>query len=165
MIQLGVAGKMSPEEAAQKFLSQQGLQPGQAAKDQVNGLPAVTATFAAQTDQGVIEGLTTFLSYGGTTYQLLGLAPQGQLAQQANTFKPVFASFGPLTDQAALNVQPAKVELVKVPSAMTIEQFAQQFPSSQPAEVLAVINGVEKGAQIPAGTTLKRVVGGVPPQK
>ena len=40
-------------------------------------------------------------------------------------------------------MQPAKVELVKLPREMTLEQFNQQYPSSIPIEELAIINELE----------------------
>ena len=49
---------------------------------------------------------------------------------------------------------------------MTLDQFNAQYPSSIPIEQVAIINELE-GPQsvIPAGQTLKRVVGGrVPTQ-
>ena len=58
-------------------------------------------------------------------------------------------------------MQPAKVELVKLPRQMTLEQFNQQYPSSIPIAELAIINEIESPtAAIPAGRTVKRVVGG-----
>jgi predicted Zn-dependent protease len=72
------------------------------------------------------------------------------------------ASFTTLTDPAALAVQPARVELVKLGRDMTIEQFAAQYPSTAPPEVVALINGVDAGGTLKAGTVAKRVVGGRP---
>jgi hypothetical protein len=62
-----------------------------------------------------------------------------------------------------MNVQPAKLELVKLSRQMTLEQFNSQYPSTVPVEQLAIINQLEgPGAVIPAGHTMKRVVGGRP---
>ena len=70
-------------------------------------------------------------------------------------------SFSELQDQAAITVQPAKVELVKLTREMTLAQFNAQYPSSIPIEELAIINELEgPDSAIPAGRTVKRVVGG-----
>ena len=66
----------------------------------------------------------------------------------------------PLTNPAALAVQPAKVELVKVPRDMRSPSSWPQFPSSAPAEVVATVNGVAKDGRLQAGRTAKRIVGG-----
>src|SRR5205085_2474601 len=57
IIQLALAGQTPPEEAARQFMSQQGVQPGNASTTTVNGLPAAGGYFTAQTDQGTVEGL------------------------------------------------------------------------------------------------------------
>ena len=161
IIQLTLAQGNSPEAAAQKFLSQQGIQAGQASRETVNGVPAVASTFQAQTEQGVIQGLVAFFTYNGTTYQVIGYAPQQRYSAYADVFRQSLGSFGPVTDQRVLNVQPNKVSIVTLPQAMTLNEFAQRYPSTIPIAELAIINQVESPtAQIPAGTLLKQVGGG-----
>jgi len=162
-VQLTVAGKLSPEEASRKFFAQQGVKPATLAKGTVGGLPATASWFEAQTEQGALRGLVSFISHGGTTYQLVGFTPAAKLEGYAPTFQRTFATFGPLTDPAALAVQPARIELVKVPREMTVAEFNAQFPSTVPVDVVALVNGVPDGGKLEAGRTAKRVVGGVPP--
>jgi hypothetical protein len=58
-------------------------------------------------------------------------------------------------------VQPAKLELIKLPQAMTLEQFNRQYPSTIPIEQLAIINELQSATEsIPQGRIVKRVVGG-----
>jgi predicted Zn-dependent protease len=163
MFQLGLAGKTSPQQAARQFLSQQGVQAGQGSTASVNGLPAATSYFQAQDQQGgTIQGLVTFVSYNGTTYGLLGYTAGGKLGSYDAAFRQSIGSFSELRDPAALNVKPAKVELVKLPREMTLEQFNSQYPSSIPIEQLAIINELDGAASvIPAGRTVKRVTGGM----
>jgi predicted Zn-dependent protease len=158
---LEIVGQMSPEEAAQKFFSNQAIRPGTTSKGNVNGFPALSGTFQAQTDQGNLEGLANFISYGGKTFALLEYTAAGKLSSYEQVFRQVLGSFNILTDPEALNVQPARVEVVKVPRDMTLEQFNSQYPSSIPVDQLALINGVDKGAVLRAGTAVKRVVGGI----
>jgi predicted Zn-dependent protease len=163
IVQLAVAGKMSPEEAAQKFFSQQGIQRGQAAEVTVNGQRAPASYFAAQTQQGQIAGLIAFVAYNGTTYALLGYTGAQALPQYDTAFKSFIGSFGPLTDPGALSVQPAKIQIVRVDTNMTVEQFNQRLPSNLKLEELALINGFDdKNGQMQAGQRYKRVVGGPP---
>jgi predicted Zn-dependent protease len=161
IIQLGLAGKTSPQQAVQQFLSQQGVQAGQTSSTSINGLPAASGYFQAQTDQGAVQGLVTFVSYNGNTYGLLGYTPAGKLDQYDGVFHQTMSSFGELRDQAALNVKPARVELVKLPRQMTLEQFNAQYPSSIPLTELAIINEIASpSTPMPAGQTVKRVTGG-----
>jgi predicted Zn-dependent protease len=163
--QLATAGKVSPDEAATKFFSQQGIQRGQAAELNVNGQRAVAAYFTAQTQQGQIAGLIAFVGYNGTTYALIGYTGAQTLQQYDSTFKSFIGSFGPLTDQSAFSVQPAKVQITRIDSNMTVEQFNQRYPSNLRIEELALINGFDdKNGQMQAGQRYKRVVGGPPVQ-
>jgi hypothetical protein len=44
---------------------------------------------------------------------------------------------------------------------MTLNEFAQRYPSSIPVAELAIVNQVESPTtQIPAGTLLKQIAGG-----
>ena len=163
ILQLGLAGQTPPEQAARQFLSQQGVQAGNASTASINGLPAASSYFQAQTEQGVIEGIVSFVSYGGQTFGLMGYTPSGKLGSYDQVFQQTIRSFGQLRDQSKINVQPAKVELVKVSRQMTLEQFNSQYPSTVPVEQVAIINELEgPGAVVPAGRTVKRVVGGRP---
>jgi predicted Zn-dependent protease len=165
IIQLALAGKASPREAASQFLSQQGVKAGNGSTSNINGLPAASSYFEAQSEQGVVQGLVTFISYGGTTYGILGYTPAGKLGSYDGVFRQTAGSFSELRDQAKLSVQAPKVELVKLTKEMTLAQFNAQYPSTIPIEELAIINEIE-GAEtpIPVGRTVKRVTGGrMPP--
>ena len=164
ILQLGLAGKTTPQEAVQQFLSQQGVQAGNTSTTSINGLPAASGYFQAQSDQGAVQGLVTFVSYNGNTYGLLGYTPSGKLSQYDGVFRQTMSSFSELRNQAALSVKPARVELVKLPREMTLEQFNAQYPSSIPINELAIINEIASPTTpIPAGQTVKRVTGGIKP--
>ena len=156
MIQL-TAGQGAPTAALQKFLGQQGIQAGQVSSAAINGLPAASGYFQAQTESGALAGLVSYISYGGNTYQLLSYTAATQLDAYNATFQQVIGSFVPLTDPAILNVKPKKVEIVKLPSRMTLAEFYSRYPSSIPVEEVAIINGVETGTTLAAGTEVKRV--------
>jgi predicted Zn-dependent protease len=161
IIQLALAGNASPRQAAQQFLSQQGVQAGEASTSDINGLPAASSYFQAQTQEGTIQGLVSFISYGGKTFGLMGYTQAGKLSNYDRIFLGTIRSFGELRDRSKLNVEPARIELVKVSRQMTLEQFNAQYPSTIPIEQLAIINELEGPAdEIQAGRMVKRVVGG-----
>jgi predicted Zn-dependent protease len=161
IIQLSLAGQTSPQQAAQQFLSQQGIQAGQMSNASINGLPATSSYFQAQTQEGTIEGIVSFISYGGQTFGLMGYTPGGKLGTYDRVFQSTIRSFSELRDGSKINVQPAKIELVKVNRDMTLEQFNAQYPSSVPIEQVAIINELEGPSTVlPAGRLVKRVVGG-----
>ena len=163
IMQLGLAGQTPPEQAARQFLSQQGVEAGNASAARINGLPAASSYFRAQTEQGQIEGIVSFVSYGGQTFGLMGYTPAGKLSSYDRSFQSSIGSFTELRDASKINVQPARLELVKVPRQMTLDQFNSQYPSSIPLDQLAIINHLEgPSSVIPVGRMVKRVVGGRP---
>ncbi|MCI0410791.1 MAG: peptidase M48, partial [Acidobacteria bacterium] len=165
MFQLGLAGNTPPREAASKFLSQQGVRAGEGSTRSINGNEAATSYFQAQTQQGVLEGIVSFISYGGRTFGLMGYTPQGKLGNYDGAFRSTINSFDQLRNSAALSVKPATLELVKLPQEMTLAQFNQQYPSTTSIEELAIINELEgPESVVPRGRTLKRVVGGRTPR-
>ena len=156
IIQLSL-GQGSPSQAAQQFFGQQGIQSSNVSSSSINGNPAVSGYFAANTEQGQLQGIISFVQYGNATYQLMGYTPAAKMRTYDATFRQAIGSFRQLTDQSALNVQPAKVELVRLPRRMTVAEFNSQYPSTIPVEQVAVINGVEPGGSLEAGRMAKRV--------
>jgi predicted Zn-dependent protease len=157
-LQLTLAQDNTVDAAAQRFLRQQGIQAGQTTRPTINGLPAILASFRAQTEQQVIQGLVGFIAHEGRIYQIIGYSPAAVYANFDQVFQQSIRTFAPLRDAQALNVQPNRMRIVRTTEAMTLTQFNQRFPSTIPVAELAVLNQVE-GAQslIPAGTPVKRV--------
>ena len=93
----------------------------------------------------------------------MGYTPAGKLSSYDQSFQSTIRSFSELRDQSKINVQPARIELVKVPRQTTLAQFNAQYPSSISIEEVAIINELEgPESVIAAGQTVKRVVGGRP---
>ncbi len=162
-IQLRLAGKgTSAAAAANNFFSQQGVQSSGTSNAQINGLPASSGDFKAQLDDGtVVVGSAAFIEYGAYTYMIMGYTLAAR-TQNAAAIRQVTHTFKPLTDPAYLNVQPARVQVVKVPREMTLDQFNRQFPSSIGMVQLAAINGLDnETATLRSGQLAKRVVGGL----
>lgn len=158
VMQLTLSGDASPEAAAQRFFAPQGIQQGQTGRETVNGLPGVVGYFRAQTQQGVVDGVAAWVSYGGRVYQVIGYTRGGQLDAYDRVFRQAVGSFAQLTDPQALAVQPSRISVVRADRRMTLAEFNQRFPSAIPLPELAIINGVEGGASVlETGTQVKRV--------
>jgi predicted Zn-dependent protease len=158
VVQLSLGGSESPDALLQKFGQQQGVQTGNAQRTTVNGLTAATATFTAQDQQSnQLAGRVMYVSYGGTTYQLLGYSSAAKFGGYSGAIAQSMQSFAQLTDQTALGKQPVHLSLVRLPRAMTVDEFYRQYPSAVRLEIIAAINGVALGETLPAGTMAKRV--------
>jgi predicted Zn-dependent protease len=158
VIQLSISAKDSPDALLQKFAQQQGVQMGSAQRVTVHGLSGATAEFRAQDDQGnALAGRVLYLSYGNNIYELLGYSTAARYGSYANAMAQSMESFQELTDPNALNKQPVHLRLVRLPNAMTIEEFYRRYPSTVNLQTIAAINGVTAGATLAAGTQAKRV--------
>jgi predicted Zn-dependent protease len=155
ILQVAIAGKLSPEEAAQKLFSQQGIKQGRSVD--VHGAKVANA-FQAQTQQGVIEGIAAFIPHQSSTYVLIGYGGQGALQTYGNTFTDSMGSFGELKDHVV--AQPARIKIVHLDAPMSLADFESKYPSTVKSGMVALINGVQEGGQFPAGLA-KQVVGGL----
>ncbi len=158
IIQLSLASQSTPDAAAEAFLSQNGMDSSTPRRTTINGLPAVTANFQATTEQATLVGSAAFIAHDGNVFQLLGYGTTSAWRSARDEVQRTFGSFGELRDPDALGVEPLRVDIVTLPSAMTLQQFAERYPSETSLEQLALINQREVGATIGAGTKLKRVV-------
>lgn len=148
----------SLKEAADAFFSQQGMTAGRVGSQKVNGLPAISGNFEMQTQQTKLGGAVTFVELAGRTYRILGYTPAQQRAKYDNTFRASMNSFARLTNAKALDKQPLKLSIVRLPRAMTLEAFNRAYPSAIPIAELALINHLQgPGDVMPANFRAKRV--------
>ncbi len=158
LLQLGLGGTEPISTQLKTFLSQQGVTAGATTMVPVNGLPTASAQFTAQLEQGPAQGYVAFISYGGRTYRLMGLAISAQAAAYDAVMRNWIGSFRPLTDPARLNVKPSKIKIVKLSGPMTVAAFHAKYPSVVPVEQVALMNGVAVNGAFPAGRLVKQVV-------
>lgn len=160
VVVITLARRESPEVASREFFSQGGIQRGSVWSGDINGLPAVANSFAAQTQQGVvIRGLAAFVAHQGKVFQLLGYTSSARWPRYAELMNQTLNTFERLTDRRYLDVEPKRLSIVDVPRAMTLREFAERYPSTVPLETLAIINETTVDGSVEAGAA-KRVVGG-----
>jgi predicted Zn-dependent protease len=160
-MQLQISQTASAAEALRAFFAQQGIQQVSGGTTTINGNSAAIGEFDAQTQSGTVRGMIAFIRYNNTTYGILGYSPIQRYASYQNVFRSSIGTFKQLTDPSALNVQPARIEIVTLPRDMTIDTFIQTYPSSVSADEIKLINDAPTGTQLKQGKLVKRVVGGV----
>jgi predicted Zn-dependent protease len=160
LIELSTTNKSSPEAAARELEQSQGITARGSQRTNVHGMAAVRSDFQVQRENASpLIGTALFVSHENRVYQILGIAVQERANAVEGTLLEALGSFAALTDSRRLNARPQTIEVVQLPRAMTLEEFAQRYPSGVPLDKLALINGVEKGSTIASGTPVKRVVG------
>jgi predicted Zn-dependent protease len=156
MIVLTLARGDTPSEAAQAFFEQGGVERGKLWNRRFFNF----RTVASEQQPNTVRGLIGFIEHEGRVLQLLGYTPSEKWSQYQRTAQQSLASFKPLTEQRFLDVQPARIEMVKLPRRMSLRQFNARTPSSIELEELAILNGVNEDQVLEKGHLIKRVLGG-----
>ena len=118
-----------------------------------------SASFAAASEGGNLRGTVLFVEHGGAVFQIAGYAPEAAWASNQAAVEGAMRSFAQLTDPAALNVQPQRIDIITPGSGATIAGLLRQRPSPLSAEQLALINQVEPNTPLEAGRPVKWIVG------
>jgi len=161
IIQITLASGNTLDGAANEFFAQGGIQAGASNRIPINGLPALTYEFTASGQQTDLSGMVTFITYNQRIFQILGFATTDKWSQYRYTFQTSVGSFNRLSDPDKLNVEPRRLQIVTTDRPMTIEEFDARYPSHISLDQLAIMNHVERGETIPAGSKVKRVKGAV----
>lgn len=159
VVELSLAQGTSADAAARAFLAQQGITAGTTSRASLNGLPTVSAPFGAATADGTLRGTVLFVEHRGAVFGLIGYAPEASWTANQAAAERALRSFRPLTDPAALNVQPQRLDILKLDRRTTIEAMARQRTSPASAATLALINQVELQTPLASGRLIKWVVG------
>ena len=163
MVQLELVQVASPAVAAQQFASAEGISVIGQGSEPVNSLDAARVDFsAARQDGSQLVGREVFVSHDSRVYSLLGVGAQQAMEQNGKAIVGALGSFARITDPAKLNVQPQRIEVVRLPREMTFDEFVASYPSTADRATVALVNSVSNGATaLPAGRPMKRLVGGV----
>jgi predicted Zn-dependent protease len=162
ILELRLAAGSDPVAALRAFGAQEGLASDQQQTTSINGNPAATAEWQAQTANGVLRGRAAFIALDGRVYRILGYTALANYGTHRPAIIATQGSFARVTDPAVLNRQPNRLRIVTLPRAMTLREFHAAYPSVVPVEQVAHINAVEADARLAQGHRLKRVVAGTP---
>ncbi|MGH7871005.1 MAG: M48 family metalloprotease [Candidatus Binatia bacterium] len=147
----------SAQNAAEKFLNQQGLRVIQRGPMRSNGLPAYVAVADAQNQNGqVIRIMAYFVEYRGSVYHFVGYAPQQAFGAFRDAFLQTMQGFGETQDSRILNRQPVRLALQSVSrSAPARDLVPTKLPAPFKLDDVMILNQVDANQQIPQGKILK----------
>lgn len=158
---LTLADADTPEQARQRFLTQEDVRERARRTEPIGGLPAAWLEFEATADGGAdLRGTAAFIEQDGRIFRLMGYAVDQAWEGRRSAVMTSLESFREVTDPEVLEVEPARVELVRTEEDLTLEAFHERYPSTVDQQTIGTINRVGEGETIPAGTLVKRVVGG-----
>lgn len=163
VVELSPGQGTSAAGAVRAFLAQDGITAGALSQATLGGLPTVSAPFRAATQDGALEGMVLAVEYRGSVFQLVGYATEAAWAGNQTAVRRTLGSFEPLTDPAALNAQPQRVEILTLDRRTTIAILAGQRSSPVSAERLSIMNQVDLQAPLASGQLVKWVIGPAQP--
>ncbi len=168
VMQLSIAEAGSPQAALSVFL-QQDVTVNQRSSQSLNGLDAAWADFSVSPPEGQsgqpLRGYVLYAGANETVFQVVGYT----LEENWSTAGPVLAesimSFQPVRDQRYQDVSPHRVDLVRLPEAMTAADFLRRYPSSVEDRAVLLANQVDENVRLEQGRLMKRIVGGSIPTR
>ncbi len=166
VVALTVAQGDNPLEAANAFFSQEGIQRGQRLRQDFFEFKVAPQTDpqTGQTRAGV-KGSVGFVAHKDLVFRLICYTAPEKWGSYSRTMQQSLLSFKTLRIRRFLDVQPKKIDIVRLPRSMTLNEFNRQYPSTIDFEVLEVLNGVDSDTRLESGRLMKRVVGKDPPKK
>jgi predicted Zn-dependent protease len=162
LIQVSLAEEDTVDAAIEAAFEEEGVERLRSWRREIHGSAASWNRFRLVRGEGEedLEGTAVFLTHEGKVFQLLALSTAGGWSKHEPTAETALASFGRLTDRSVLDVQPRRLEIVRLPKAMTLEELDRQYPSSVPLETVALVNHADPATRFDAGRLIKRIVGG-----
>jgi predicted Zn-dependent protease len=113
------------------------------------------------TGDGRAEGVAAWVSYGGRTYQIVGVTTSQDANGHAAAVRSVVRTFTAVTDARLAELRPSRINIVRLGRATTFDEFNRRYPSVVDAEEVALLNRVAGGSsRLRAGGRMKRVVKG-----
>ncbi len=157
VVALTVASEPSPEQASAAFFNRQTVTRGNPWRQNFFEFRTVPTADGQVQD---LTGIVGFFNHRSSVFALRGMTASGQWATYQRAVQAALASFEPLTDPRYFNVSPRRIDVLELKGAMSFEEFNRRYPSTVDAATVAILNEVEPGSQLAAGTLMKRVVGG-----
>lgn len=158
VVQFSIDSKnTTPEASVKEFLNQEGVNTLEQSTTQANGLSGYEAEAIIQQEDGSELRLDiSALSYNGNIYRFLSYTTTNQFGSYEQQFSSVSNGFDKLTDSSILDIQPARLELVKTNRSGSFSSF---LPNELPLGIepldVAIINQVQLDENIPSGRWIK----------
>jgi predicted Zn-dependent protease len=141
----------------QQFIEQEGITVNSQSVTQSSGsIPAYRASVTISQQEGNLKAVIYAVEFGGQIYRFIGYTSESQFANYQDVLSGVPSEFSRLTDETILNIQPVRIQLVRVDRSGTFSSFLPaQLPMEIKPEDVAIINQVQLDDTIESGRFLK----------
>jgi predicted Zn-dependent protease len=124
-----------------------------------NGLQAEKVVAQMVSDSGTLRTMSYFIAKGDNIYALHGLTSRGAYSKYSGTFSKTLGGFKNLDDASKINVQPERLAVKKASKAGTLKTVLIQLGVAEgQLEDMAILNGMQLGDNLSAGTLVKTVL-------
>jgi predicted Zn-dependent protease len=153
---LGVAGAASdPEAAGEKCIQQMRtkarIEPASTRKESIGEFPAFVVTYLVQSGRSPTYLHFAWVTMKGTTYQLIGLAPE----KHREALRNAALSLRPLTEVERGAVTGKRLRIVAARSGERLEDLAARSGNVWSPDYTALVNGLDREAALAAGRLVK----------
>jgi predicted Zn-dependent protease len=146
----------SAREAASQFAQTEGLRVVDSKATTISGQPAMAIVGQGNTQQGTVGLLNYFIEYGGRVYSFMGMTGASRFNTYDDEFQRAMTGFARLSDPDKIRVNPARLAVVTTDRSAPFTTFLPTSDiSGMTAEDIAILNQVQLGQTIPAGTKIK----------
>lgn len=154
----GGSGGRSPEAAAADFFRGQQVEVGRGRSRDISGFSAYIAPFRVRAQGGTLQGDACFLRDGEMMYELIAYTTSSRYRGLGPVFHGIFESFSRLRDRRALEAEPQRMTLYRVPRGTSARQaLLDSGVVEEQLEEVALLNNLTLDETVPEGHLLKSV--------
>ncbi|MEE2776128.1 MAG: M48 family metalloprotease [Acidobacteriota bacterium] len=159
-----LATESDSRDAVDSFRTAEGLESQGSWRSEIAGVEVESLRFRRSGEDRDTRGIVVFVRLDARVLQLLAVSEDDTFGQLEGALTIALESFRTVTDRRVLEVQPLRIETVRLRRDRTALQLAEGTDSPVSVEELEMLNGLDAGATLVAGSLAKRVVGRRPPQ-
>ena len=145
--------------AAADFIRDNGLEGATSSRTELNGFAGarVDASMPGEEGEESYRVLGYWIEQGGQVRRFVGISTQEEAGAMEHAVQTMTRGFRELTDPDILSMQPARLALVEVEADTPFLDLMEGSdpPYGMDLEALAILNGVEPGGVVPAGSVVK----------
>jgi predicted Zn-dependent protease len=150
------AASENARQSVSTFMAQDGISTIRSSEINANGYEGYQSEGSAKVEGGSLSLLVSAVEYQDNVYRFVSYTESSNYADYKDAFGLMPVSFNSLDDEEILNIQPLRLEQIKISKSGTIDEV---IPSELPMDVVpldvAILNQVEMDEVLEAGRIIK----------
>jgi len=147
-----------PRSAAAHFAEANRAELLNPASLRIGGFRAVRARALLQSSDGPVALDLTWIAHPAGIFRFTGMSPAARFSQRAATLEAVARSFRRLSDAELASVSDVRLRIVRARKGERLTEVSRRSRNVWNIDEMAVVNGLQLGAQLAPGQSLKVAV-------